>query len=603
MKKLKWLCLVIASVMALALFAACKPGGDETTKYTVTYYDGSSVLRTEEVEDGGKATRWTPETREDGYTFEEWYATPTFTHVFDFNTVIKEDTPVFAMFAAPEVADTRDFYILGNGTSPLLSASNWGATITDDYKLAKTEGKNEYKITLDLIEGDLFQFAINGSWHNQRGYGYLTETKLADGTEVFSGSGTIGENSAKRQNINVQYSGNYTLTLTTHPADDTYETTNASYTESNKESFNINPRDTITWVRNGDAAEVSTDKVEYFIKGKDITNWQDMYNNYTRMTENNGVYTLTVYLKENDEFMFTSLATIEGETNVGTSYIRYTNLDAAGKELFTGSNNMVAKASGNYTFTYTAATEVLTATYAAATPAAMDYYIDGNFDGHSYGDYQTNAALKLIETVADSGIYTVEGVTLTEGAEWLIRSYEAGATPTWDNMGPNYQFTYLFGAGTSFEAASATNENIKVLKAGTYNVTFNRYSKMITFENADLGLDVYISGSMEGQTGWNPNFEAQWKFTKSATEADVYELTLTFAEGVQFGLRTFPEGTTEADGVNYTWVGVSAMGTAGDANSIFQPESGNNFTCSVAGAYKLVYNAKAGTLDIYAVNA
>lgn len=601
MKKFKWLSLVIASVMALALFAACKPGGDETTKYTVTYYDGSSVLKTEEVEDGGKATRWTPETRSDGYTFEEWYATPTFTHVFDFNTAIKEDTSVFAMFAAPEVADTRDFYILGNGTSPLLSASNWGATITDDYKLTKTEGKNEYKITLDLLEGDLFQFAINGSWHNQRGYGYLTETKLADGTEVFSGSGTIGENSAKRQNINVQYSGNYTLTLTTHPADDTYETTNASYTESNKEAFNINPRDSITWVRNGDAAEVNTEKVEYFIKGKDITNWQDMYNNYTRMTENNGVYTLTVYLKENDEFMFTSLATIDGETSEGTSYIYYTNLDNAGKELFTGSYNMVAKASGNYTFTYTAATEVLTATYEAATPAAMDYYIDGNFDGHSYGDYQTNSALKLNETASGSGIYTVEGVVLTADSEWLIRSYEAGVTPTWNNMGPSYQFTYLFGPGTTFAAASATNENIKVLKAGTYNVTFNSYSKMITFENADLGLDVYISGSMEGQSGWNPNFESQWKF--EAKGNDTYEFTYNFADGDQFGLRTFPEGTTEADGVNYNWVGVSAMGTAGDANSIFQPASGNNFTCSVAGTYKLVYNAKAGTLDIYAVNA
>ena len=597
MKKFKWLALVIVAVMMLSVLVAC----DQTKEYTVTYYDGTNVLKTEKVKEGEKAKEWTPETRSDGYTFEGWYATPNFSFGFDFSKAITEDTSVFAMFAAPEVADTRDFYILGNGTSPLLSASNWGANLGDDYKLTKTADKNEYKITLDLLEGDLFQFAINGSWHNQRGYGYLTETKLSDGTEVFSGSGTIGENSAKRQNINVQHSGNYTLTLTTHPADDTYETDNASYTEANKESFNINPRDTITWVRNGDASEVNIDKVEFYIKGKEITNWQDMYNNYTRMTESNGVHTLTIYLKDTDEFMFTSLATIDGETGVGTDYIRYTNLDATSQALFTGSNNMVPKASGNYTFSYNAETEVLSVTYEAATHAAMDFYIDGNFDGHSYGDYQSNNALKLVEKTSGSGIYTVEGVVLTADSEWLIRSYEAGVTPTWDNMGPSYQFTYLFGAGTTFSAASATNENIKVLKAGTYNVTFNSYSKMITFENADLGLDVYISGSMEGQSGWNPNFESQWKF--EAKGDDTYEFTYTFAEGDQFGLRIFPEGTTEADGVNYTWVGVSAMGTAGDANSTFQPASGNNFTCSVAGTYKLVYNATAGTLDIYAVNA
>ena len=70
--------------------------------------------------------------------------------------------------------------------------------------------KNVYTYTLDLNKGDEFQFAINTDWHNQRGVGYLNETKLADGTEAFSGSSTIGDNSNYRLNIKCEYSGNYT---------------------------------------------------------------------------------------------------------------------------------------------------------------------------------------------------------------------------------------------------------------------------------------------------------------------------------------------------------------------------------------------------------
>ena len=43
------------------------------------------------------------------------------------------------------------------------------------------------------------------------------------------------------------------------------------------------------------------------------------------------------------------------------------------------------------------------------------------------------------------------------------------------------------------------------------------------------------------------------------------------------------------------------MGTSGDANSIFTPESGTNFVCSVAGTYKIVYDIETETIDFYAV--
>ena len=121
MKKLKLLWLPVAVALCLSVFAACTTTDPETEEYTVTYIDGTdgtTVLKTETVEEGGYATEWTPE--KDGYNFVGWYGEPSFTHSFDFTTAITADTSVFAAFSsAVTVTDTRDFYIVGSGTSPL----------------------------------------------------------------------------------------------------------------------------------------------------------------------------------------------------------------------------------------------------------------------------------------------------------------------------------------------------------------------------------------------------------------------------------------------------------------------------------------------------
>ena len=108
-------------ISSAAMLASC----DKTESYNVTYYNGNQVLKVEEVKDGELATDWTPVV--EGYTFDDWYGTPTFTHKFDFTQAITGDTEVFGKFISNEVvADTRDFYIVGSGTSPILLESNWG---------------------------------------------------------------------------------------------------------------------------------------------------------------------------------------------------------------------------------------------------------------------------------------------------------------------------------------------------------------------------------------------------------------------------------------------------------------------------------------------
>lgn len=346
-------------------------GGTEVTETEsevckVTFYDsdGKTVLSETEVKNGEQLEEYIPE--KDGYTFAGWFATPQMSHRFDFSQEITGDTELFAGFVS-YVEDTRSFAILGSGTSPALLESNWGANIGEMQTMTKedTEGANIYTITLDLEEGDEFQFAINSSWNNQRGYGYL-DTIAKDGKEYFKNSGSLGDASTKRSNIKCAIAGNYTFTLTTYPGEDQYETDNSNYTEENKEAFNINPYDVISWTYNGEATSETEEKqVDYYIKGAKITDWKDVYSDETKFTEENGVYTLTVTLEEGDEFMFTSLVTVGENESVGNEYIRYTNIDKDDTESLsfvtgTESANLVAAKSGSYTFTYDPETTILT---------------------------------------------------------------------------------------------------------------------------------------------------------------------------------------------------------------------------------------------------
>lgn len=333
----------------------------EEQVYKVTFYDtdGTTVLSEEEVKSGDTVTEYTPE--KENQIFMGWFATPTLAHEFDFAQAITQDTDVFAGFME-NIEDTRTFAILGSGTSPLLAVSNWGKTINDEHYMTKVEGENTYTITVDLCEGDEFQFAIDTSWNNQRGGGYMANTDIG-GTEYFAVAGGLSESSQK-SNIKCVKQGNYTFTLKTYPGADVYDTKNSYYTEATKENYNSNPYDTIEWTYNGEmSAEMSDGEVAYFIKGAIVTGWEDKYDAQYGFVEKDGVHTLTIDLEEGDEFLLTSLITVDGNSNVGNEYVRYSNIsDETSLSYVDGAENynMIAKEAGTYTFNYNPATQELT---------------------------------------------------------------------------------------------------------------------------------------------------------------------------------------------------------------------------------------------------
>ena len=610
MKKLKWIVMALVLVLGMAAFAACKPDEPETPVFTVTYYDGTTVLKTEEVEKGGHATYWEPEAKE-GMEFSDWYVDAGLNRVFDFEgEAITADRSLYAGYVAVGTDDTRTWAIVGSGQGDILSSSAWGTVITDVHALEKTEGENEFTITLDLYEDDQFQFATDTSWMNQRGFGYIPladRTLTVDGEEVtpFSGGGGIGETADKQSNIIVEYPGNYTFTLTTYPDEDYYDD------NVNNGQVSISNFDTITYEYNGPAAELSSTVTEFYIKGQDITQWGDMYNPATQMTRVGSTYTLTVYLKAGDQVMFTSLNVDRetGESTVGTTYINVTNLDEESASLFTAAgNNMTVNTSGEYTFTYDADSKTLSAALDEdATLVEADYYLDGSFGGLSWNQSFYDPDYKF--AAAGNDVYTLDGIELAAGDEIVIQSFTQGATEESGEKLAAYNFRYYRGTDGAFEAADAGNNNynIAVVTAGTYNIEFDAYAKIITIVPADMQHTVYIKGSfVEGWKITDENGELIDDYKLEETSDGVFEITMTITDEMvngatwQAGLQL--DTTTGSDG---TFIGAGALGedAADNANALFRPETGNNLTSTTAGTYRFVYDLNTGKLNIYKVTA
>lgn len=217
----------------------------DTLKVDLYGVDGKTKIESIKVKSGEKINPKEPQ--KDGYDFVAWYLTPNHERRADLSKPITENMRLYAGLAKKQ-EDTRTFYVVGSGTSDVLKESNWGKVTGDAQKLEKktVDGKNVYTITMDLKEGDQFQFAIDGSWANQRGYGYF-ETNKKDGKEYFKNSGSLGNSSLKKSNIEVKVDGKYTFTLTTYPSDDYYDKEDEHYKEESKENFNLNPYDTITF--------------------------------------------------------------------------------------------------------------------------------------------------------------------------------------------------------------------------------------------------------------------------------------------------------------------------------------------------------------------
>lgn len=478
------------------------PTESEETGVTITYQvDGKTVHTETLAETGGVPTNYayTPSEGE----FVGWYLTPTFSRIYDFKTALTEDTTLFGAVSIYQ-EDTRVFYLAGAGTSPVLSTSSWGDNPTDAHKFTKEANKNVFTITTDFYANDQFQITSFKetetdpyAWDWQYGVGYIINaSELSD---IVEGAGGIAA-SNRKSNIKILQDGNYTITLKTYPDHIDPEDTE-----------HINNLDNITIKRNGDPVEEKPETtLAYYIKGSKITNWQNQLNVTTRFADQqDGTYKLIIYLDANEELMFHTIATqADGSTADANIYINYTNLDTASQALFTkpeNGNNIIAKEAGEYTFLYTPGADNAAGSLAATvdktkTLPVYDYYLNGTMassDGLSWtpSTVHDNDILKdtykFTVSATDPRVYELKGIAMVANAEFAIAGFIAGSTTVgdgWSNKTADYNFTYSDTTNSAdvWEAANPTggNYNFKCKVAGTYDLSYNVYSHIITVKAA-----------------------------------------------------------------------------------------------------------------------
>jgi hypothetical protein len=375
--------LLLGLIALAGLLAGCGKGGDdgaaETTgenEYTVTFYDGDTVITTKKAASGSTVAEIIPDEvgySKDGATFGGWYATKDYTHAFDFGTVIDKDTNIYSQWVSAQ-QDDRQWLIAGESQSggPLqIIGWNGGAVDKDGVTniFAKEPDKNEFILTIDLYVGDQFQICLqdeNGAWLTDdqgvtiaRGGQYLAANDYMAGA-----SGGLG---AGQANIVVSEAGNYTLTLTTDPVDNNFGE--------------------ITVTRNGDAPDISLDRSDYTwylygyaAKGQEAAsilkdmNWGSGYDTEAGLTDpapyamkkisdnkpdGTGTWLLTGQFDVGDEFLLAYL-TVNGKqlsAEEGTlfkydSVTKWNGMEDNFEAMGMG-NNIGVKVAGTYTMQLT----------------------------------------------------------------------------------------------------------------------------------------------------------------------------------------------------------------------------------------------------------
>lgn len=339
----KILSMALTFIMSVMMLCACGNSGAEDI--TVTFMNGTTELGKLTAQAGEVLKDYVQYETVEGFEFLGWYETPTFleSSFKDLKTATFDaDTVLYGSFKNQNVAkDTRVWYVVGAGTSPILVNSNWAGADVEDAakeacKLVETgNATNEFSITLDMYAGDQFQVIHDWSWDGQKGFGCFT---TIDETQMENGGGLGG--SAETSNVNVLMDGNYTIVLTTDPD-------NAA-------------QDTLSVVRNSDAT-VDASKVEkepekpayevsentsIVVKGSWVSDWSE--NKDLERVEGTNTFKITMDLEAGTELYF---MVWDSGKDTGLGMNGSNVKDKASKALLEDAYNVKVAETGTFTFT------------------------------------------------------------------------------------------------------------------------------------------------------------------------------------------------------------------------------------------------------------
>ena len=357
--KLRKFGALMAAVMTLSLTlgvaAAC---AEDETKFTVTFYDGTTVITEKEVEEGGKVAAFKPSDvgyEKEGFAFDGWYVGASIPPSTRTRTSIPCGLPPRR--------------IRGSGRSREVPrrAGLWrpsaGTEVPSRERTAISSKRRKAKTNLPSPLTCMSAISSSSAFRMKRASGTRTTQTAAVRAAGMSAPGTgLGDGQV---NITVSVSGNYTLTLTTDAVDK-----------------NVG---SITVVRNGEAPEVTVDRSDYtwYIYGNSAaetsaesvlagTNWganveslqysaYEMFKISDNEADGTGTWMQTWTLAEGDEFLLAYCTLNEGggiSAQDGTMFYypdidEFNGEDAAFKKADGMGSNIVVVEGGTYTFTLT----------------------------------------------------------------------------------------------------------------------------------------------------------------------------------------------------------------------------------------------------------
>ena len=583
-KTLKILSLIVVLVMAISTFTGCDfikgllekiPGGDkEPTSVTVTWYNGTQVLKTQEITKGSTVTSWTPNAPA-GKTFQAWYKDAAFKNLFNFSEPINEDTNIFAAFVdADFVADESSYYLIGDGRGDLAN-SNWDHNASMSYDVLNLQnqnvpGANVFSTTITMYAGDRFQICHDGMWDGQVGIGHMEGAQLNEAGDYATVTNALGivVFEAPKNEYHADFAA-WDITLA-EGQDGVYKFTYTTYADSSK--------NVITWelVEKLDASDAPVAHAELYFVGT-FNDWNTgllgegsewmLFDNGDGTWEGVIVITTEMYGDWTAVEVGTLCAALKLYDKANDAWIGYN-----------GDGNLLLK-EGVYRIVYNVLTgeflceildggEIVEGTGGGSTGGHDSWYLRGDMN-----DWGTSAEYLLTYDENGNPSITVE---LAAGVNFKV------ADANWTN-----QFDYAAVQGNPNFKEGRDNGNIEVVVAGTYTITVTAAGGLSILGEGETGEPVVPSEPEDitlyyYTTEWtNVNL---YTFANNATVgADWPGVAMTAVEGMDgwytvtvnasvTGLYViFNDGTHQTADLAYTglnyWVGGVAYETLEEAEA------------------------------------
>ena len=550
MKKLSIVALAV--LLVAALLVSCATGsGAKKGGVTVSWYDGTKLLKEETVPAGSKLQSWAPEKAD--ATFMAWYAEASKTILFDFDTPVTEDTDLFAGFKGAFVADDTTWCLIGSGAGT-LKGSNWNesAEVEENFKLTKVDPAANIFVIEDVVlyEGDQFQVRVMGTWTGQHGVGYLegyTELAVADGDIVgevredgerwFYANGGFGE-SPKGWNVNVAKSGVYDIFIETNPGSNDY--------------------DTMWLVRKGDAVEIEITNDMYVVGT--VFDWAATSEGQMQTDAIREDFALTINVTEEAYADWTEGNAVYGSKCAAVKVLNDVNgtwygvseqdPNSASWTLTPAGQDNLLLMEGQYNVTYNAIEDVATVTL-----SEKGFFLAGVVDGADHWD--CTAVNHQLEKISDTEYVVYYTFTEADTASWIRDSGKKGAV----------KVTYGFSGNSAdlWFGTEGSQDNMMVDSYGLYEIKLHLTGGTDGYITAEKLEGYFLVGTIGDGDTWRA--ESQY-FIGAQPKAITYTWKAQDpASWLGSDIAAIKIIYVDADG-NVTWYG------AADGNNVMIHKTG-----------------------------